>query len=838
MGMPARNVPRATYRLQLHGGFDFDAAAQTVGYLARLGISHLYSSPILQAETGSRHGYDVVDHGRISADLGGEPGFARLVAALREHGMGLVVDVVPNHMSIASERNRWWWDVLAQGPASRYADWFDVDWDRSADDPRGALLLPVLPEPLDRALASGHVRLRRVDGEVLVEAADRRYPLAPGSLDDLLRAAAGADEDELDRAIAAMNAAPGRLRTLLDAQHYRLADRRTAGGRLPYRRFFDVDSLIGLRVERDDVFAATHGLILERVGAGEITGLRIDHPDGLRDPQAYLQRLRAAAPDAWIVVEKISQLREPLPDGWPVAGATGYRFCNLVTQLGIDPAGERQLTATWQSVSGDRRVWSEVAHWSRLDVLRVGLASDVRRLTDRLAAEVEAHGMEHSHPALARVVRELLAAMEVYRTYAQPAAAVDPADRAVIERAIEAATRRRPGDAAVLALVGRVLRLEVPGPRAEDIALRFQQLSPAAMAKGVEDTAFYRYLRLVALNEVGGDPGTFGIDPTEAEDILAAEGIRWPHAMLATSTHDTKRGEDVRARLGLLAEVPDVWAEAVEELSSLAERHRSGPDEPDRSALYMLLQTLVGAWPIDADRATAHLRKACREAKRRTSWTDPDARYEAALERLVRGCLADGAFIERLEALVAPLVQPGRVVSLAQLLAKLTLPGVPDMYQGTELWDDSLVDPDNRRPVDFGVRAALAAGIDGMTVEQVTSRADEGFPKLWVLIRALEVRRRHAELFANGANYRPLRAAGPQQAHAVAFLRGNAVLALITRLPIGLRRAGGWASTTLTLPAGRWRDALTGSSWRGGSQRLARLLEELGVALLERAEAA
>ncbi|HEX2142406.1 MAG TPA: malto-oligosyltrehalose synthase, partial [Candidatus Limnocylindria bacterium] len=477
--------------------------------------------------------------------------------------------------------------------------------------------------------------------------------------------------------------------------------------------------------------------------------------------------------------------------------------------------------------------WTEVAREARLLTLSASLGSDVNRLTELWLTICEAHRRyrDFTRHELHEALQEVAAAFGVYRTYVRPGSGqVEPADRAAVEAAVgKAEELRQDLDPDLFAFLRAILLLEVNGPEAAELAARFQQLTPPAMAKGVEDTAFYRYLRLVALNEVGGDPGRFGVTPDEFHAVLVRDAARWPRAMLATSTHDTKRSEDVRARLALLSEMPDAWREAVERLGRRAAPHRSGADVPGPHAEYLFFQTLVGAWPIDADRAAAYMQKAAREAKERTSWTSPDADFEAALDSLVRGCLADPAFLAELEAVVAPLVEPGRVNALAQLLCKLAAPGVPDVYQGTELWDLSLVDPDNRRPVDFETRASLVGGLG----DAPPRLADDGRAKLWLLQRALQLRARRPGDLGSQGGYRPLAAHGPSASHVMAWLRGDGVVAVAQRLPLGLAASGGWRGTVLPLPQGRWCNRLGRDAPHAGEAALDELLAPFPVALLE-----
>ena len=815
--MPAATprVPRATYRVQLHAGFTFDDAAAIVPYLAQLGISHLYTSPVLQAVPGSTHGYDVVDHGRVNSELGGEEGFLRLADALHSRGMGLVLDIVPNHMAISSEQNRWWWDVLEHGPDSRYAGYFDVEWDPPERRLRNVVLLPVLPDHYGRVLDAGGIRLVRDADRVLVEHEGRRFPLDPRSVEPLLRD---------DEAVAAINADPDALDALLGAQHYRLAFWRAASEDLGYRRFFDVDALIGLRAEREEVFAATHELVLRWVAEGRVQGLRVDHPDGLRDPAGYFARLRAGAPDAWIVAEKILEADEALPADWPIDGTTGYRFANLATGLGVDAAGREALDAAWAAVADAGPDWDTILAESRSDVLGSLLVSDLNRLTElfTVVCEENRRHRDFTRHELHHALREVAAALPVYRTYARADDRhVTDGDARLVDAAVALATERRPDlDPELFDFLGRILRLEVQGPLAADLAMRFQQLTPAAMAKGVEDTAFYRHHRLVALNEVGGDPGRFGTSVAEFHAAMATTQADWPQAMLALSTHDTKRGADVRARLALLSQDPDAWRASVARLSDAARPHRPGPDLPTAADEYLFFQSLIGAWPIDAHRAAAYMEKASREAKLRTSWQDPNPQYDHALADHVRACLADPAFVAAVQVAVEPLVDAGWRAALAQVALQMTAPGVPDLYQGSELWDLTLVDPDNRRAVDHDLRRRLLADAEGLAAEEAWERRDEGVPKLWLIRRALDLRARRPAAFGAEASYQPLSAPG-----AVAYARGGEVVVAVPHLA--------WGGATVELPAGRWV-GLDGAT-HTGTVALDELLRCFPVAILERA---
>ncbi len=713
-------APRSTYRVQVHAAFPLTEAARIVPYLRDLGVDHLYTSPLLASTEGSTHGYDVRDHDEVDDEAGGRAALDALVATLRAHGLGLVVDVVPNHVSVAppADANAWWWDVLKHGRDSRYARAFDVDWSRHG----GRILLPVLGAPLAEVLANGEITR---DGDVL-RYHEHVWPVAPGTEDC---------DDVGD---------------LLPRQHYLPEHWRCAAHELNYRRFFDVTTLAGLRVEEPSVFEESHRLLVSLVRDGAVDGLRIDHPDGLADPAAYLDRLAEATGGTWTVVEKILEPGERLPSSWRTAGTTGYDALATVANLFVDPAGEAALTRVYTEFTGEPGDFEDVVEAGKRLVLTEILASEVEWL-HRLA------------PAVPReAVVELLVALDVYRTYVTAGTPVTDADRAVLDRAVTRAAARRPD---LTEAVREVAALVTEGTHPA-FATRFQQVSGPAMAKGVEDTAFYRYHRLVALNEVGGAPGHFGADVAAFHAACRERLATMPDGLTTLSTHDTKRSEDVRARIALLSEVPEEWAAAVRRWRGITARHKTG-GLPDANLEYLLYQTFVGAYPLDADRAVAYAEKASREAKQHTSWVDPDPAYDAAVERWVRAVLADEEFLADLDAFVAPLVVHGWTASLAQKLVQLTMPGVPDVYQGNELWDLSLVDPDNRRPVDFAVRRELLASIDGGWQPPVD---ETGAAKLLVVSRALRLRRDRPELFTG---YTPVYGEGACAEHLVGFDRGG-----------------------------------------------------------------
>jgi (1->4)-alpha-D-glucan 1-alpha-D-glucosylmutase len=759
-------VPVSTYRVQLRAEFGFDEAAAIVPYLADLGVTHLYCSPWLQAAPGSAHGYDVIDHGRVSDELGGPEAHTRLVAACRAAGLGIVLDIVPNHMAVSEpqSQNAAWWSFLRDGPASAYASWFDVDGTVGG----GRVLVPVLGAPLVECLPDLVLEADRV------RYFDHELPLALGTL------------------------VPDDVHATLVRQHYRVASWRVASEELNVRRFFDVTSLAGIRVEDEAVFDATHRVIVEQVRSGVVDGLRVDHPDGLADPAGYLDRLAQRTDDAWVAVEKILEPGEDLPASWRCAGTTGYDALNRVLGLFVDPAGEQALTALWDARSGSSATYDDVVGRAKRQVVDSVLAAEVHRLVR--AAQRALVGHDVTDRALRDGLVELLVAFPVYRAYVPERSAVG-----LLGEVVAAAQAARPD---LHREIGLLAGLAVePG----EFATRFQQTCGPVMAKGVEDTAFYRYLRLTALNEVGGDPGRFGVSLAEFHAANEAAQRDWPLTMTALSTHDTKRSEDVRARLALLSQQPVAWGEHVIRWSAAAHGHLDGGTEQ------LVWQTLVGAWPISADRAVAYVEKATREAKLHTSWTDPDAAYDDRVQAFVRGVLADRDLTAQLGAYVDELGPAWELTLLAQKLIQLTLPGVADTYQGTELIDLSLVDPDNRRPVDYDRRRRALADLDTAP------------PKLRVTATALRLRRAHPEWFLDGASYAPLDA-GPR---AVAFVRSDRVTTVAPIRAVDVLRRG-WRGDAVTLPEGPWADQFTGAE-RSGTVPLAELLADFPVALLVRA---
>ncbi len=793
----------ATYRLQLHEGFTFLDARPVVPYLAELGVSHLYLSPVLQAAPGSMHGYDVVDHGVISVDLGGRAGLEALAEAAHAHGLGIVVDVVPNHMAIPEPEhlNPQLWDVLTHGRSSAYAHWFDVDWELCD----GRLGLPVLGDTLETVLTAGELTLEPAggpDGTAVIRYHDHVFPVAPGT-------AEGDGGTE--------------VATVLSRQHYLLASWRDKDAVLGYRRFFDVDTLIAVRVELDDVFDATHAVLLDLHANGVIDGFRIDHPDGLADPEAYLARLAEVTDGAWVVVEKILVGREQLPTTWATAGSTGYDALSAISTA-FAPLTGSHLDATWRALGGDPSLaHTELA--AKHQVVTTLLGPEVARLTRRASelSEVQAAiARSTSDNSVREAFETLLSQVEVYRAYLRPGMPPDPLSLERLDTMVEAAIAVRPDLADILGVLRGVLTdVGSDEPATRDLVTRFQQVCGPAMAKAVEDTTFYRYNRLLALNEVGGDPAALDDPGPEHLHSWARHQLQHhPSGLTTLSTHDTKRSEDVRARLLAVAADAPAWDGLWAEVSGLAAEHLV-----DGPTAYLLFQTMLGAWPIDGERLTAYLVKAMREAKRHTSWNDPDETYERRVLGLAEAGLHSRALTRRIADTVDEHEREIAAITLGAKLLQLTLPGVPDVYQGCESLTLSLVDPDNRRPVDFDVLAVRLADLDAMGAEAASSPALSD-AKLLVTATALRLRRDRPELFRPGSTYTPL----PSSPDVIAFARGSddgtdGAVAAIVQTPTAAQAA------VVELPEGRWVDALTHQMHHGGPTPT-ESLGKLPVALL------
>jgi (1->4)-alpha-D-glucan 1-alpha-D-glucosylmutase len=848
-------APTATYRLQIRGEVTLTKAAELAPYLAKLGISHLYASPIFTASPGSTHGYDLADFRAIDPAIGGREGFDRLAAALERKGLRLILDFVPNHMG-ASPHNPWWRDILEWGRESDYREHFDIDWSAAK------LLVPALGQPYGEALREKlfGLSIDERDGGIVLTYFDVRLPLTPPSYARILARiesepfpelarrfavarpeTAGPVKEELaalardpavrpmiDAAIEAIVSDPALLHELHEAQVWRAAYWRAAREALTYRRFFEIADLVGIRVERPRVFDDVHALLLDLIGNGQVAGVRLDHIDGLADPKTYLERLQQAIDSAspfYLLVEKILGPGETLRSSWPVAGTTGYEFIEALAGLFVDPSGEEALTHAYQSFLGGGVDYSAMVLDTKRRMLARNLAGELEFLKDlaKSIAERDPATRDHGADSLRRAILEFAAALPVYRTYVNVEGPGE-IDLALIAQAAERVrTAREVEDEGAIEFITRMLRLDFPDPETQAAALdftaRFQQTTGPVMAKALEDTVFYRYNRLIALNEVGGEPARFGAPLDAFHRNMRARLAEQPLGLSATATHDTKRGEDARARLYAISEMPEDWRAAAATWSTMLARHRreiSGAAVPEPEFEWLLYQALAGAWPAElspgdlegvkslAERIEAYMLKVVREAKVRTSWTAPAEDYEAAIVGFVRGAFSTPQFLDDFYRRTTPLWVAGAVTSLSQLAIKLAAPGIPDIYQGTEFWDLSLVDPDNRRPLDFSARTAALAEIASADPKNLLADWRSGRIKVRLMQAGLTLRRDHAALFAEG-EYLPLATAGAEADHLVGFARrtqGEWLILVATRLPLKLLDG---AEEPLVPPA-RWGD--------------------------------
>lgn len=929
------SIPTSTYRLQFHKGFTFKDARALLPYLKDLGISHIYASPYFRAAKGSTHGYDVCDHNALNPELGSQQDYDDLVAALKENGIGQILDFVPNHMGVAESTNGWWMDVLENGPSSPYAKFFDIDWNPIKAELQDKVLLPMLGDQYGRVLENGDFKLRYQNGDFRLLYFETELPIAPRTARPIIQAAIErlhAEGIEPPAELASINTAldylPPRTETdparvaersrekdvirrrltdlcqsepailkaiedtvaeiesggvaksyealdqLINAQPYRLSYWRVAAEEINYRRFFDINQLAALRMEEPEVFEATHQLVFKLIESGTITGLRIDHVDGLYNPRAYLEQLQERAATLlgtatvdrpiYLLVEKILGPGERLRSDWPTHGTTGYEFANQVISVLIDPDAEKAFTDLYAKLLGQRLDFSEVAYRGKRLVMNVALASEVNVLGHMLnrISETSRCYRDFTLNALTTAVREVIASFPVYRTYLVPGEEAGPDDVRIIERAIAAARRRNPAlERTVFEFLREVLlptdktSHPVNEEARQALVMKFQQCTGPITAKGVEDTAFYNYNRLIALNEVGGEPSHFGTTVETFHKQNASRLADSPHSLLATSTHDTKRSEDVRARIAALSEIPQEWARAVRHWQTINRRHRreiSGEQVPDANEEYLLYQTLLGSWPVAAmepeeygiyvGRVQAYMVKALHEAKANSSWVEPNEAWDEAVSTFVAAILEPGRrnrFLPSFQPLARRVAELGAINSLAQTVLKLTVPGVPDIYQGNEMWDLSLVDPDNRRPVDYDLRSVCLGELQtNVGAPELLRDWPNGHIKLHVTTRLLRFRRDHPALFSEGG-YFPEYAVGSFGENIITFRRRTSeeeILVITPRLSsrVGFPPIGElWGETKLSSEfPGEWKELFTGAVSNAGSLSLVSdLLRDLPVAV-------
>ena len=877
--------PRATYRLQLNANFNFEDVTRIIGHLQGLGISHLYLSPCLQATSGSTHGYDVVNHNRISSELGKKVDFTLLHHRLEEVDMGIILDIVPNHMAISGPENPWWWDVLENGPASQYSRYFDVDWHSDTEDRSNLILMPVLGNHYGIVLENNELQLKHVAGRFTINYYEHVFPVAPRSLPIILGLAyqkslcaqlgymAGAFEslphassrevekivqrqrdkavlegllqemcrqknikDAIDEAVDEINRNVDLLDSLIGRQSYKLAFWKLSKYQIGYRRFFNINSLVGLRMEDEQVFSDSHRLVINLAKEGLIQGFRVDHPDGLFDPTGYFARLRKTCPEALIYAEKILESDEKLCREWQISGTTGYDFLNLVNGLFIDKEGYEKLKTFWHRFSGVSSEYSELARDKKLKIINDLLGSEINRLASDLAMICENHRRyrDFAVAQLYQALAEVAANLPVYRTYIEPETGkISDEEREMLIAAVDCARDHRPDlGSYIFEFIVDILTCQLQGELESLFVRRFQQITGPVMAKSLEDTVFYIYNVLISANEVGGNPQKPCVSSKMFNRWCERISREWPMTMLASSTHDTKRSEDVRARINLLSEIPEQWFEAVTEWQKLNAKYKS-KGMPDANTEYLFYQTLVGSWPISLERIGSFMQKAAREAKVNTCWFSPDLEFENALSSFIKNVLENKEFKNKFEQFLSPLIVGGYVNSLAQLTLKLTAPGIPDIYQGNEVFDLSLTDPDNRRPIDFSDISASLAEMEQMNLNEMLFRMNEGAvqAKLFVIKRLLNLRKEHS-VFQEPDSFKAVEILGSWAENAVAFMRGENILVVIPRLVF--QQDSRWGSTRIIFPEGTWKNVFTEAELKSGSNKFKDILRDFPVAVFQK----
>jgi (1->4)-alpha-D-glucan 1-alpha-D-glucosylmutase len=835
-------IPVATYRFQFHKGFNFQQARALIPYLRELGISDVYASPIFLAGTESTHGYDICGFDQINPNLGTKEDFDAFSSELKKAEMGLLADMVPNHMG-SHATNCWWVDVLKNGRNSKFASYFDIQWDSPNPLLHGKVLLPVLGDHYGAVLERGELQVVDADGEFHLAYFDKQFPLSPESIAAFQLAQFAADDPNTHHSrkqfLTELNGKPGevrsfdRLHELIDLQHYRLAFWRVGPHEINYRRFFDVTELVSVRVEDEKVFHATHKLLINLVLSSKVTGLRIDHPDGLRDPKTYFDRLQKTSGEKrFILAEKILSDDERLPQDWPIHGTTGYDYLNYLNGVFVQSTNEKAFTAIYSRFTGCSEDFESLAFRSKQDVLNRMFIAEVNSLTARLKGISAGlrNARDFTESELRAAIIDFIAGFPVYRTYVSAETRqLSGEEVGFVQRGLrEAKARTRSIETRALDFLASVLSLERGNGSKEirnelrEFVIRFQQLSGPATAKGLEDTAFYRYTRFVSLNEVGGNPGRFGISPAEFHTYNIHKQQKWPHSMLATSTHDTKRGEDTRARLNVLSEMPVEWERTVNQWRTLNEGYKKD-GAPAAADEYLLYQSLVGTWTSESDLPTYIVRiqnymlKAIREAKKHTSWTEPNGAYESAIKQFIMAILNSSEFRASLSTFAEEIAYFGMFNSIAQIILKICSPGVPDFYQGTEHWDLTLVDPDNRRPIDYSLRQQLLSKVRSASPSELLRDWQSGAIKVFTTANALRIRGEHNALTLG--DYRPIEITGARSNHLVAFARTHNSSTIIVAVPRFVRTltqgerilstAEHWKDTRLEFGERKFRNLLT-----------------------------